>query len=121
MKQIHLRLEDGVYDKLTREATFHNISLNKLIVNRITESKEPSDKSKQDSSKLLIEIHKDLTNILIELNSLKTTIFEAINSQNKSENLSAVEQNLAKAITETKQEMLKHLLLIQKKLPKVSK
>lgn len=121
MKQIHLRLDDNDYDKLVKEATFHNISLNKLIANCVTEFKEQPHKPMQDSSKLFIEIHKDLTNILIELNSLKTIILETIINQDKSENLSEAEQVLAKSITETKQEMLKHLLLIQKKLSKVSK
>lgn len=116
MKQIHLRLEDDVHKKLVEEAVFLDISLNQLIVKRITDSEITLKSNEKDMSKLYTEIHKDLTDILIELNNQKMQIFDIIHKQNNSENLSEAEQNLAKSITNTKQEVLKQLLKMQKKI-----
>lgn len=123
MKQIHLRLDDNDYDKLVKEATFYKVSLNKLITNKVLNGDTSPMREAPSQAPLpkvsTTEIHRDLTNILIELNNIKTIIFDMIHTNNQSNNLSISEQNLARAITETKQEMLKQLLIIQKKLKKL--
>lgn len=123
MKQIHLRLDDNDYDKLVKEATFYKVSLNKLITNKVlNEDTSPMREAPTQALSPKVsttEIHRDLTNILIELNNIKTIIFDMIHTNNQPNNLSISEQNLARAITETKQEILKQLLIIQKKLKKL--